>query len=104
MCLGERDLWIDHDSDFVHEHRRLLDRLGVEVHPAEDTSVSVRWTETTARTYQLMHVFLRELGHHHDRMTTRSRDDAARGESYAETYANRYADQIWDAYEARFGW
>ena len=37
-------------------------------------------------------------------MTTRSRNEAARGEPYAENYANRYADQIWDAYEVEFGW
>ncbi len=51
-----------------------------------------------------MDVFLHELGHHHDRMTTRSRSQAARGERYAETYANRYAERIWDAYQAEFGW
>jgi len=69
-----------------------------------ETCVIVRWTETTAKAYQLLHVFLHELGHHHDRMTTRSRSTAARGEPYAETYAERYADRIWDAYEAEFGW
>jgi len=104
LCAWERGLWIDYYPDFVDEHRWLLDRLGVEVVREHETCVIVRWTETTAKAYQLLHVFLHELGHHHDRMTTRSRSTAARGEPYAETYAERYADRIWDAYEAEFGW
>ena len=92
-------------TDFQPEYlnRWLLDRLGVEVRSAKGR-VNVRWTETTAKAFQLMDVFLHELGHHHDRMTTRSRSQAARGERYAETYANRYAERIWDAYQAEFGW
>jgi hypothetical protein len=104
VCAWERDLWRPTRPDFVQEHQSLLDRLGVEAVREDKTSVMVRWTEPTAKAYQLLHVFLHELGHHHDRMTTRSRSEAARGEPYAESYANRYADQIWDAYEVEFGW
>jgi hypothetical protein len=100
----ERELWIDHSREFIHEHRVVLGRLGVEIDRPRDGYATVRWTESTARAYQLLHVFLHELGHHHDQMTTRSRNTAARGETYAETYATRYADQIWGAYEAEFGW
>jgi hypothetical protein len=39
-----------------------------------------------------------------NRMTTRSRDDAARGEPFAEQYANQYADTIWDRCLTAFGW
>lgn len=99
----ERDLWIDHACEFIDEHRVVLDRLGVEIDRSRDGYAIVRWTESTARAYQLLHVFLHELGHHHDRMTTRSRNRTARGETYAETYATRYADQIWGAYEGEFG-
>ena len=48
-------------------------------------------------------IFLHELGHHHDRMTTRSRRGTARGEAYAENYALAYADRIWDGYVDAFG-
>jgi len=51
-----------------------------------------------------MHVLLHELGHHHDRMTTRSQVDAGRGELYAELYANKYMDRIWEDYVRVFGW
>ena len=73
LCAWERDLWVDYLPVFVQDHRWLLDRLGVETVPEHETCVIVRWTETTAKAYQLLHVFLHELGHHHDRMTTRSR-------------------------------
>ena len=99
----ERDLWIDHSCAFIDEHRAVLDRLGVQIDRPRDGYAIVRWTESTARAYQLLHVFLHELGHHHDRMTTRSRHRTARGETYAETYATRYANQIWDVYEAERG-
>jgi hypothetical protein len=104
LCAWERKLWTDHALHFIDEHRVLFDRLGVEIDRPRGGYATVRWTESTARAYQLLHVFLHELGHHHDRMTTRSRSRAARGETYAEAYALRYADRIWDAYEAEFGW
>jgi hypothetical protein len=103
LCAWDRELWVDYLPEFLETHGAVLERLGVELRPGKE-SVLVCWTERQARAYQLLHIFLHELGHHHDRMTTRSRRDAARGESYAETYALRYADRIWDAYEAEFGW
>jgi hypothetical protein len=103
ICAWDRELWRDTLQSSVDEHRWMLDRLGVEVRPGKGES-KVCWTEPTARAYQLLHIFLHELGHHHDRVTTRSKWSAARGESYAEEYANRYADKIWGAYEAEFGW
>lgn len=103
VCAWDRDLWVDYHPSFVDEHRQILDRLGVEVRP-HAAGVVVQWTEATAKAYQLMHVFLHELGHHHDRMTTRSRGVAARGEPYAEAYAMQYAEGIWDSYEAASGW
>jgi hypothetical protein len=36
-------------------------------------------------------------------MTTRTRRSGARGEPYAEAYANRVLDRVWPAYSRRFG-
>jgi hypothetical protein len=36
-------------------------------------------------------------------MTTRTRRYAARGEPYAEEYANRVLDDVWPSYISRFG-
>ena len=64
----------------------MLDRLGVPIEPVFDSpegdeeccrpnlfSQVCRFTEASARGFQLMHMFLHELGHYHDRMTTRSK-------------------------------
>ena len=69
-----------------------------------DGYATVRWTEATACAYQLLHVLMHELGHHHDRITTRSQPATARGERYAGSRANNYAESIWNAYEGTLGW
>jgi len=58
-------------------------------------------SESTA--YQLLHIFLHELGHHCDRMSTKSRRDSGRGEPFAEEWAYRYERVLWDRYLETFG-
>ncbi|MHC4816821.1 MAG: hypothetical protein ACYTF8_02000 [Planctomycetota bacterium] len=104
VCAWERELFREWTRDFVDEHRAVLDRLSVVCEPQEDDTCLVHWTEASIRGFQLMHVLLHELGHHHDRITTRSMVRASRGEFYAEQYALAYADRIWDEYFKVFGW
>src|SRR5579863_8186332 len=92
ITAWERGLWVEYDEWYLDQHKAIIERLGVPTEPTE-AGVLMKWTEETARAFQLLHVFLHELGHHHDRMTTRSKRRTARGEGYAEEYANRYADQ-----------
>jgi hypothetical protein len=88
----EQDLWWDETKpEWLVEHAHVLDLLGV-----ERRGEAVRWTEAHARAVQLL------LGHHRDRMTTRSKRTAARGEPYAEAYANRALELLWPKYAARF--
>jgi hypothetical protein len=98
----ERGLWVDYHPEYVREHQALLDRLQVNVN-TDGERWTVCWTEPAARAFQLVHVFLHELGHHHDRLSTRSRKAAVRGEAYAERYANQHSDQLWHAFAAEFG-
>jgi hypothetical protein len=104
VCAWERELWRWPADNYFQEHRGLFERLGVpcEYDPRERCTVC-KFTESTASAYQLLHILIHELGHHHDRMTSRSRRNAGRGESYAEEYALRYADLIWDRYCEAFG-
>ncbi len=103
VCAWPRELPQEYDDSFATDHRPLLDRLGVATSSRPKSKTLVHWTEATARAFQLLHVLLHELGHHHDRMTTKSRRECSRGETYAEDYALRYADQIWDRYFQVFG-
>jgi hypothetical protein len=102
ICAWSRDIWIESDDWYYRAHSDVFDRLGVPCEREGDGWL-LKFTERTACAYQLLHILLHELGHHHDRMTTRSQRAAARGELYAETYALRYEAQIWDAYLRIFG-
>lgn len=98
-----RALWRHYDGSYLDHPRESITRLGVPIEPRGNGTVIAKWTEETVRAYQLLDVLLHELGHHHDRMTTRAQKHVSRGESYAEQYAARYADEIWNACGAEFG-
>jgi hypothetical protein len=128
LCNWEHDLWDLMAAEDLERNRDVLDLLGVERVPLSESyfirnlnegveelgiepiNISpgsgwreVRWTEAQARAFLLLDVLPHELGHHHDLMTTRSRRQVARGEPYAEGYASRTREVVWDAYVRRFG-
>ncbi len=102
ICAWEAGLWIDYAVSHYDDHQAIYDRLGVQSHGIED-GVMCEFTEAQAKAYQLLHILLHELGHHHDRMTTKSKVRACRGEPYAESYALAYEAQIWERYQEAFG-
>jgi hypothetical protein len=103
VCAWERELWRKLSWLGYSQHRDLFERLEVPCEETADGCYLCKFTEPTVRAYQLLHVLLHELGHHHDRMTTRSRVDACRGEDYAEEYAWENERLVWDRYLAAFG-
>lgn len=72
----------------------IMERLNV----AEDDEKFCDFSDSMIRAFQLLDVFLHELGHHHDALNTKSPLNANRGEPYAEAYARQYADIIWQRY------
>lgn len=101
VCAWTEDLWNTVSTAYFEAHRDIFERLEVPCEKRGDRFLC-KFNEHQARAYQLLHVLLHELGHHHDRMTTRSRRAAARGEGYAEQYARRYEAQIWGRYQRLF--
>ncbi|MEM7172061.1 MAG: hypothetical protein AAF530_17965 [Pseudomonadota bacterium] len=101
LCAWERGLWVELPRDFYDQEIEVFQRLGVEVERRKKW-VLCKFSEPQAKAYQLLNIFLHELGHHHDRMTTKSKLDCARGEPYADAYALRYEAEIWDSYLRRF--
>jgi len=98
ICAQSRNLsQVVENDDYVRRHRDIFERLGVPIERVAEGHV-LHFTEATLRAYQLLHILLHELGHHHDRMTTRCRRKASRGESFAELYARSHADHIWSKY------
>lgn len=102
LCAWDRELWRYVTDAFYQEHRALLERLGVPVEES-DGDWLCKYTPETARAYQLLHVFLHELGHHHDLMTTQRKKQPGRGEPYAQNFAFKYEAVIWDGYAEVFG-
>jgi hypothetical protein len=102
ICAWSRDLWQDTDIDYYNDHKEIFDKLGVESEPKKGF-ILCKFTESKIRAYQLLHLFLHELGHHHDRMTTKNKINMGRGDSYAEKYARKYEEIIWNRYVESFG-
>jgi hypothetical protein len=102
LCAWWEGLWREMSPEFYEANRALCERLAVPCEELADEDRLLKFTRATARAFQLLDVLLHELGHHHDRMTTRSLR-VSRGEPYAEQYARRYADVIWDRYVEEFG-
>lgn len=102
VCAWDARTAIEVDSDYYEDHRDIFERLGVPCEPVEGW-YRCGFTAATVRAYQLLHILLHELGHHHDRMTTRKRRSSSRGEGFAEEYARQYEAHIWSAYVRTFG-
>jgi len=102
ICAWERDLWHELSRKFYRANSAIFGRLDVQVEELPDGDFLVKFTENQAKAFQLLDVFLHELGHHHDRMTTKRKMYGDRGESYAEAYATRYMHAIWCEYLKRF--
>lgn len=102
ICAWDKELWIRLSPEGYEQERFFLERMGV---PCERRGgeLMCKFTESTARAHQLLATLLHELGHHHDRITTKSKRRASRGESYAEEYAKKYTDEIWTRYLETFG-
>jgi hypothetical protein len=103
VCAWPRTLAIEVGPTFIDESRVELDRIGVELAPGAG-GVWCEFTESQARAFQLLFTLTHELGHHHDRMTTRRQLRSDRGEAFAQDYARAYADRIWGRYVDSFGW
>lgn len=86
----------EYSLGYFKAHKEIFDRLEVRYILKEDF-VICDFTENQIKAYLLLHIFLHELGHHHDRINTKSRKNA-RGENYAESYALKYEEIIWNKY------
>jgi hypothetical protein len=85
IAAWQQELWWPTiDPEWVNDNAEILDLLSGQ-----------------ARAYMLIEVLVHELGHHHDRMTTRG-SDAPRGEPYATAYAREARAKIWSDYVRRF--
>lgn len=92
-----RDNWQTFSPAGYQQELYWLEKLGV---PCEkqNSQYVCKFTEHTARAHQLLATLLHEIGHHHDRLSTRKQQYCGRGEPYAFEYSRKYMDQIFDSY------
>jgi len=95
------DLWIEIAIPYFEAHQELFDRLGVSYDRIKD-GVMCRFTLAQARAFTLLHVFIHELGHHHDR-TTQKHHGSTKGEDHAERFANSRFELLFPDYVEIFG-
>lgn len=125
LSAWRQDLWVPVDTEYFEAHREVLAQLHVawehDVHARaqhehvdseedergaweqNEKKVVCRFTSDQARAFMLLHVFLHELGHHHDWMTSRVPRATWRGESYAERFAVERGIELFEPYVAAFG-
>jgi hypothetical protein len=97
----QEDLWMEIAVEYFDSHKEIFQTLGVS-HDKPAKSVLCRFTEPQVRAFMLLHVFMHELGHHHDRLQQKH-NDAKRGEEYAERFANSRFNQMLPDYIRVFG-
>ncbi|HEY1188210.1 MAG TPA: hypothetical protein VGE74_11165 [Gemmata sp.] len=105
LCAWPQQMTFELDVDWYSEHKAFLKRINATVvDGSRELAPVIYWTDDTARAYQLCHVFLHELGHHADRMHTRTKvDNGPRGEPFAEGYAFELEATVLERYFAEFG-
>ncbi len=97
------DAWPKDEDAYVPPRKEWLIRaMGIE-EPHGDIGWFLRLSRDQVRCFLLLGTFLHELGHHLDRISTRSQADASNGEPFAITYEHRRQQELWPAYCREFG-
>ena len=73
-------------------------RAKLAAYTLKERNFEILWTDAQARAFQLLHILPHELGHNHDRITSRQQRTLGRGEHYAERYANKVLEALWPSY------
>lgn len=97
ICAWDKSMTSSLSTNYFNDHKELFERLGVK-YEVKKNGVICHFNEQQIRAYQLLHIFLHEIGHHHDRINTKSKRRPAKGEEYAESYAFKYEKIIWNKY------
>jgi len=89
------------NKNYFKEHFGLFNRLGVKYKEVRN-GVFCEFNIEQIKAYQLLHVLFHELGHHYDRIKTKSKYKSSRGEGYAESFAYINEKEIWIKYQEEF--
>ncbi|MEM9547175.1 MAG: hypothetical protein AAGA77_14435 [Bacteroidota bacterium] len=103
ICISawekEQDIIIN--KSYYKEHEKLFLKLGIQTTKRED-GFFCEFTVDQIKAFQLLHILLHELGHHFDRIKTKSKYRSSRGEKFAEDFAYINEKEIWEKYQEVF--
>jgi hypothetical protein len=102
LSAWNESLWVDFNDEYFKDHQWHFDTIGV-IYEQKGLDWSCHFTESQAKAFMLLHIFLHELGHHVDKLRSKKQNIMKGGEEYAEKYANDLFIEIWPAYIAKFG-
>ncbi len=102
ISAWQGDLWTLWDADYHHAHSHVLSAVGV-ARSIEKCGVRCHFSLPQAKAFLLLHVFMHELGHHHDRMRWKQKSECRGGELYAEEFANARFAAMLPKYVEAFG-
>ena len=101
ICAWDKNMTTSYNKTYFDEHKEIFNRLKI-IYEIKKDGVICHFNENQIKAYQLLHILLHEIGHHHDRINTKSRRSSAKGETYAEDYALKYEKKIWTKYFETF--
>ncbi|WP_235299718.1 hypothetical protein [Portibacter marinus] len=103
ICISAwpKEMDIELNKRYFEDHKDLFKRLGIK-YLEKDDFYFCEFTPDQIKAYQLLHILLHELGHHYDRMKTKTKHSTARGEKFAENFAFENEERMWNKYEETF--
>jgi hypothetical protein len=101
ICAWEKQQDILLNSKYFIEHKELFERLKIK-YEQRGKLYFCEFSQDQIKAFQFLHILLHELGHHVDRIFTRSKNQASRGEDYAETFAFATEEEMFNAYQDLF--
>ena len=101
ICAWVKSMSREMNKEYFEDHKAIFEKLNVKYTMKEDF-VMCDFTENQIKAFQLLHILLHEIGHHHDRINTKKKSTCGRGEKYAESYAYKYEQVIWNEYFKHF--
>ena len=87
---------------YYHQHNEIFKRLNVTC-TKKANGYLCEFNTDQIKAFQLLHIFLHELGHHYDRMKTKLKHSSSLGEDFAENFAFEHEKAMWNQYEELFG-
>jgi hypothetical protein len=102
LSAWPRSLWIELHQDVLPRKQALVERMGVLTEELP-WGLLCKFTEPQAKAFQLLGTFLHELGHHCDRMSTRSKVSSSNGEPFALQFEHEWQVKLWEPYCRTFG-